>query len=70
MLTETKSRCFQCLAIASPTSPTAVVDPFAKEIAVTETRPRLVSGDSKDSVSSGEDVSNIVDEEVTVLTVW
>lgn len=37
---------------------------------MTETRPRLVSEDSKDSVSSGEDVSNIVDEEVTVLTVW
>ena len=57
---------FQSLAIASPTSPTAVVDPFAEEDVVTESRPRHVSGVSSDSVSSGEDVSEMIDEGVTV----
>merc|ERR1719422_3070914 len=57
---------FQSLAIASPTSPTAVVDPFGEEDVVTEPRPRHVSGVSSDSVSSGEDVSEMIDEGVTV----
>ena len=58
----------QWLTIISPTSP--VVDPFAEEFAMTETRPRPVSGVSSDSVSSGEDVSDIVDVGVIVTDLY
>ena len=65
----------QTLSIKSPTSPTEFVDPFADEVdtaaAVSspdEERPRHVSGVSSDSVSSADDVTEMISDEGVTVT--
>ena len=65
----------QTLSIKSPTSPTEFVDPFADEVdtaaAVSspdEERPRHVSGVSSDSLSSADDVTEMISDEGVTVT--